>query len=252
MFTKLADEVSNISYYCSLNHCDIKSAEILKQLGPIREKVEENSQRISVLEGKVRKNSEEMEAKVKEEIETNVAETIEEKVKNAWETEKDRAVRAKNVLLANVPESEAGQGEERKKDDENMVNALFTNALKIDANDTRGKIVSVGRLGKKEGDNANRAPRVMKVVLDQKSTAQRVFRAAPKLRENNDDEIGKIKIFRDLNQEDRNRRKILVDEVKHKNEELRRENVTDSKWIIRGDKTVKVKVNPNRPRNKNF
>ena len=59
--------------------------------------------------------------------------------------------RAKNVLLANVPESEAGQGEERKKDDENMVNALFTNALKIDANDTRGKIVSVGRLGKKRG-----------------------------------------------------------------------------------------------------
>ena len=119
-------------------------------------------------------------------------------------------------------------------------------------NDTRVKIVSVGRLGKKEGDSGNQAPRVMKVVLDQESTAQRVFRAVPKLGEHNDKEIRKIKIFRDLNQEDRNRRKILVDEVKHKNEELRRENVTDSKRIIRGDKTVKVKVNPNRPRNKNF
>ena len=155
------------------------------------------------------------------------------------------------MLLANVPESEAVQGTERKKDDENVVNALFTNTLKIDANDITGKIVSVGRLGKMESDNANQAPRLVKVVLDQESTAQRVIRVAPKLGEHND-EVRKIKIFRDMNQVDRNRRKILVDEMKHRNEELKKENVTDSKWIIKGDKTVKVKVNPNRPRKKNF
>ena len=56
-FKELARQVQNLSYYCSLYHCNVVSKEILKQLGPIRQKVEENSQRITILESDVKKTS---------------------------------------------------------------------------------------------------------------------------------------------------------------------------------------------------
>ena len=55
-----------------------------------------------------------------------------------------------------------------------------------------------------------------------------------------------------MNQEDRNKRKILVDEMKEKNEDLKQQGCIDSKWIIRGDKVVKIKVNPNAAPRRNF
>ena len=50
MFSQLAKKMSNMSYYCSYNHCKTVAGEILKQPGPIRQRVEENSQRIAKLE----------------------------------------------------------------------------------------------------------------------------------------------------------------------------------------------------------
>ena len=245
MFSKLAEGVKNLQYYCSLNHCNIVSKEILKQIGPIRQKVEENSQRIGVLEDIVSRNSVELETKVKEEVQNTVTETIEDKVKSVWEAEKDRLARAKNVLLANVPESEDTVGEQRKKHDEQVVSNLFTDSLGIDSIDIESKIVSVGRLGKKE-DRTGKGPRLVRVALDQENTARKVLTAAPKLGEQVEERVRNIRIFRDMNEEDRRKRKALVDEMKQKNEDLRQQGITDSKWIIRGDKVIKGKANPRR------
>lgn len=52
-------------------------------------------------------------------------------------------------------------------------------------------------------------------------------------------------MFRDLTQVDREKRQVLVQEMKVKNDELLNQNVLDSKWIIRGDKVIKIKVRPN-------
>ena len=92
----------------------------------------------------------------------------------------------------------------------------------------------------------------MKVVLDQDCTAHKILKVAPNLgNDENDEEVKKIKIFRDKNKNDRERRKALVEEMRQKNEDLKQNNVTDSKYIIKGDRTVKVKVNPNQPK-RNF
>lgn len=74
------------------------------------------------------------------------------------------------------------------------------------------------------------------------------MKTAPKLAQCEDEQINGIKIFRDLNETDRAKRKALVDEMKEKNKELEQQNVTDNKWIIRGEKVVKIKINPNRAR----
>ena len=92
-----------------------------------------------------------MEIKVKEEVQNTVVESIEEKVKSAWEMERDRGVRARNVLIANIPESKSADGLQRKKEDEVVISTLFTNTLKLSASDSTDKIISVERLGKKRG-----------------------------------------------------------------------------------------------------
>lgn len=53
MFSKLAGEVPNMTYYCSFNHCKVVAGEISKQLGPIRiEALEVSKNRIVLWERK--------------------------------------------------------------------------------------------------------------------------------------------------------------------------------------------------------
>ena len=53
-------------------------------------------------------------------------ETIDDKVISVWEIERDRSIRAKNVMLANIPESVAAEGRQRK-----MMKRLFQTCLII-------------------------------------------------------------------------------------------------------------------------
>ncbi|KAK7014091.1 hypothetical protein SK128_024486, partial [Halocaridina rubra] len=69
------------------------------------QQAKENSQRISALEDSVKR----------QDVLTGA---IDEKVKNAKSLEKDRAYRARTVIIKNIPESQAAQGQERKEEDE--------------------------------------------------------------------------------------------------------------------------------------
>lgn len=60
LYSNIAQQVSNMSYYCSFNHCKLVSREILKHLGPIKQKVNENLQRIRILEKTVQKQEQDM------------------------------------------------------------------------------------------------------------------------------------------------------------------------------------------------
>ena len=102
---------------------------------------------------------------------------------------------------------------------------------------------SVIRLGKKE--NNNNGPRLVKVILDSEDTAKEVFKAAPKLANATENYMKEIKIFRDMCKADRDKRKKLVDEMSIRNNELRSQNVTNFKWIIRGENLVRIRINPN-------
>ena len=75
-FNKLAKDIPNMSYYCTYNHCKYVAGEILKQLGPIRQKVEENSQRITKLEEAVGRQNVDMEEIIQSKVEDTIDESI--------------------------------------------------------------------------------------------------------------------------------------------------------------------------------
>lgn len=249
LYSKVAQGVPNMSYYCTLNHCKLVSGEILKQLGPIRQKVDENSQRIRALEEAVQKQESVIESKIEKEIEDTVTGTIEEKVKNAWETERDRTARMKNIIFANLKEAESRIYEDRNKHDKECILKLMKDYMDINKETVEDKIMYMFRLGKQ---GSTTGPRLLKVCFDHESTANKVLRAAPKLDKSGNEEVRRIKVFRDMCQVDREKRRVLVNDARNKNDELQRDNVSDFKWIIRGERVVKVKVNPGIERKENF
>lgn len=140
--------------------------------------------------------------KVKEEIHKIVTETIEDKVKNnICKIEKDRHFTAMKKKQTN-------------KHDE-VITKLFSDTLKIDNNVFADRIISGSRLGKKEGNN--RGPRLMKVVLGKQSTEKKIIRASS----NGEEGIRKIKIFKDMTQVDRDKRKAILSQNNTPNLSLR-------------------------------
>ena len=85
----------------------------MKQLGPIRQRVEENSQRITKLEEDFGRQNTDIDCKIQAKVEEVIADTIKEQVEEVWELQKERTNRANNILLAQVPESGEIQGQQR-------------------------------------------------------------------------------------------------------------------------------------------
>ena len=112
-------------------------------------------------------------------------------------------------------------------------------ARELGSNLDEDKVKSVIRLRKRENTNNNR-PRLLKVVFDSESCAKELLRAAPRLAEATSNNMKEIKIFRDLCKADKEKRKKLVEEIVRRSEELKAQNVTNVKWIIRGEQLVKV------------
>ena len=100
--------------------------------------------------------------------------------------------------------------------------------------------------GSYEENSEQQHPRLIKVIFDNEDMARLVLRSANKIRNSQNGDIKEVKIFRDLSQSDREKRKLLVNEMKLKNEDLRKNNVSDSKFTNRGDSVVKVKVDPSK------
>lgn len=242
-FSKMAKVVNNMSYFCELNHCKSVSTEILRQLGPIRQKVDENSQRIMVLEEGVKKQSVVIEEKVVEEVQKCLGETLDDKIQSVWAYEKDKAIRAKNIIISGLKEADVGVvGSDRKADDIKKVKSLFETKLGVDLGSIN--IKNVSRLGKSNDDGQSQRCRLTKVVFESEEMVTKVLRVAKRLSESEEEAIRKIILFRDMCETDRQKRKALVDEMKHRNSEL---NVSDAliwKWVIKGDQVVKIKVRP--------
>ena len=102
--SQLASVLPNVNYYCVFGHCKQVSDEMIKLLGPTVKKVEENTKRIEALEKECEKQFNGIDAKIVREVKENTEDIIDSKVKNAWTTEKERAKRARNIILSNFPE----------------------------------------------------------------------------------------------------------------------------------------------------
>lgn len=251
MFSQLANNVPNMKYTCSANNCQIVSEEFMKKLGPINSKVADNTRRIEVLEVSVKDQNKVMEDKITDVVTNCVDDKIEQQVKSAWELEKERFYRSRNVLIANVKEPETRVSNERKSQDIEFVDKLFTEQLGLGAV-IMEKVKNVVRLGGWRDEVQNGKPRLIKVVFERDEEAKAVFRQANKISESTDEEIRKLKIFRDMCLQDREKRKILVDDMKAKNEELVQQGEMDNKWIIRGEKLVNIKIRSNPQRQQTF
>ena len=240
-FSKLAEVLPNINYYCVFSRCKGINDEMLRVIGPTVKKVEENTKRIEILETDFHKQSSEIDDKIVREVKLNTEDIIESKVKDVWNTERERVKRLRNVLVTEVPE-QSGTSEEKQRKDRDEVEKLFKDHLELSESDF--KIQGTWRIGRE--DLSAPKPRLLKVILDREYMVATILKVTRKLTISDDPNIKKIIIFRDLTKEDRVIRNKLVAEMKAKNEILKSQTdpgtgeiVTD-KWVIRGDKVILV------------
>ena len=81
---------------------------------------------------------------------------------------------------------------------------------------------------------------MIKVLCNSEECVRKFFLHINRLNSSMNAEIRNVRVFRDLNKEDRQARDVLLTEMKQKNEELKREGESNFKWVIRGGKIVKV------------
>ena len=103
------------------------------------------------------------------------------------------------------------------------------------------KNANVLRLGKHNDNSQTQRSRLTKIVFDSEDMAIRVIKSAKKLSESSIEYVKNIRLFRDLCQSDRLKRKSLVEEIRQKTSELSSSDAQVWKYIIRGDKVVKIK-----------
>ena len=77
-------------------------------MGPITEQVDNNT-RITHLEEMIIKQNSDLEGKVAEEVERCTTKIIREQIKHAWDKERDKRRRARNLIFANIEESKCNR-----------------------------------------------------------------------------------------------------------------------------------------------
>ena len=103
---------------------------MIKLLGPTVKKVEENTKRIEALEIECQKQFNDIDAKIVREVKENTEDIIDSKVKDAWTTEKERAKRARNIIISNFPEPTV-QKEQKSEKDREEVEKLLKDHMKL-------------------------------------------------------------------------------------------------------------------------
>ena len=170
----------------------------------------------------------------------NTEDIIDSKVKDAWTTEKERAKRARNIIISNFPEPTV-QKEQKSEKDREDVEKLLKDHMKL--KETDFKIQGNWRIGQENEDNS---PRLLKIILDREYMVGTILKATKILQSSTDPTLKNLSIFKDLIKEDRDQRKILVTEMKAKNEALKTQfdpvtgQLVTDRWVIRGDKLAFV------------
>lgn len=140
--------------------------------------------------------------------------------------EKDKDKRKMNVILHNVIESTAEDGQTRKTEDINVVSDIFQKGLGVNV-----KVCNAVRLGKRENK-----PRLLKVTVDSVQSRATVLRNCTKLRsKDNPENLAKIFITPDMTQKQREANKALRAELAELNKDGRKYKIKNGK-IVRRDK----------------
>lgn len=160
-------------------------------------------------------------------------EMIREEVSENQEREKKK----KNMIIFNVPESEAQESERRKSEDKEWCRKIFTGEDGLGLNIDEEKIIEVIRLGRKVetgevGEN-ERKPRPILVKMDEVGIKWGIIKKAKKLKESREETISKVIIVPDMTIKQREKEKELRNELEQK----RRAGELD--WYIKKGELVK-------------
>lgn len=123
-----------------------------------------------------------------------------------FQTEKDEQEKRKcNIVVSNMPESEASTGEERKREDITKLVDVIKDELRLNI-----RVENAFRAGKKQENR----PRILIVTLSSEASKWDVLKTAKLLRESEDEVVRNIYINKDLSVQEREQQKKLRDEVK--------------------------------------
>ncbi|KAK7080367.1 hypothetical protein SK128_004601 [Halocaridina rubra] len=141
----------------------------------------------------------------------------------------DREVRAKTVMFTGIVESRNGDKDVRKQEDIGKIKALPGNDLGIDLE--KVMITNAITIGKQNMRNEDNRPnsRLIKVMFENEKMVSLLTKSAKKLSKLTDEDIKNIKIFRDMSKSDHEKRILLVEEMKKRNQELHDNGISDMK-----------------------
>ena len=154
----------------------------------------------------------------------NLESSIEVKVQEAIEAYRDRESRKCNVIIHNIPESKKLEAKERREEDLQEVGSLLEEGLEL----KDFQVQSIVRLGKRMEDKH----RLIKVTVESVKTKREILSKTKKLK--NDVKWSRTFVTPDLTPTERNRSKLLREELK------RRKAAGEEGLVIRRGLIVKV------------
>ena len=254
-------------FYYSVRNCEQIAEHFINTVGPLKDQVDSNTRRIEELEKRMltqetkgsceaqkeitkavsevtktwESKKEELKDEVKEELQTVLqsgSEThqtgntrsglLKAEVKVALEEEKDKAYRARSLILIGVPEPDTEDMAVGKAGGLDYVIKIFSRHMKVAPSQYR--ITDTTRLhGGKKNRDYTVDPRSLRVRFDSIDMVGRVAREARQLEESEDQETKKISIFRDRSKKEREEKKKLITEALEKNSDERDEAY---RWIV--------------------
>lgn len=231
---KMWKELGNrAKFYCSVRICREMADKFFSFLEPLERNVKDNTKRIEVLETRLdqglglgpnvsdldNKISQEVDKVIDQNFKANISDEIDSKVNNAVALVNDKIYRSRNIVIVGLSESTADSIDQRISHDVERVNKLCSDVLLL----PDFKVMDCIRLGEKsqntEGTEGRIAlPRLTKVRFSNEDTVTKLIKNVRKLSLSTDEEIKKLKIFRDKRKEERMQEKELVTEAQSRNE----------------------------------
>ena len=231
---KMWKELGNrAKFYCSVRICREMADKFFSFLEPLERNVKDNTKRIEVLETRLdqglglgpnvsdldNKISQEVDKVIDQNFKANISDEIDSKVNNAVALVNDKIYRSRNIVIVGLSESTADSIDQRISHDVERVNKLCSDVLLL----PDFKVMECIRLGEKsqntEGTEGRIAlPRLTKVRFSNEDTVTKLIKNVRKLSLSTDEEIKKLKIFRDKRKEERMQEKELVTEAQSRNE----------------------------------
>ena len=163
-------------------------------------------------------------------LQAKIEEIVKKEMKEAIEEREEQERIGPYLIIANIPESNKRTEEDRKVEDTNRVRAILE---RTELNEEELNEVTVeARLGREIREGRNR---MIKIKTTNPQTKTKILKNSRLAKHRDCPASDRVYINRDLTQKQRQRGKVLRDELREKRETNR-----EQKWIIKNDKVVEL------------